>query len=99
MAEPEERQSSNYGLGMVYNADLLTELTELATRLAKDAGAFLLAGVDRPREQITTKSSGTDMVSEMDKGAEDIWFRAFGLLVPTMGFWVKKAPAPKEPVG
>ncbi len=72
MAEPEERQSSNYGLGMAYNADLLTELTELATRLAKEAGAFLLAGVDRPREQITTKSSGTDMVSEMDKGAEDL---------------------------
>jgi myo-inositol-1(or 4)-monophosphatase len=56
---------------MAYNADLLTELTDLATLLAKEAGAFLLAGVDRPREQITTKSSGTDMVSEMDKGGEE----------------------------
>jgi myo-inositol-1(or 4)-monophosphatase len=58
--------------GMAFDAALLSELTELATRLAKDAGAFLLAGVDRPREQVTTKSSGTDMVSEMDKGAEDL---------------------------
>jgi myo-inositol-1(or 4)-monophosphatase len=57
---------------MAYDADLLTELTVLATRLAAEAGAFLLAGVDLPREQISTKSSGTDMVSEMDKGAEDL---------------------------
>ena len=63
---------------MAYDADLLTELTVLATRLAKEAGAFLLEGVDRPRELITTKSSGTDMVSEMDKGAEDRLVRGIG---------------------
>jgi myo-inositol-1(or 4)-monophosphatase len=73
--EPVGKKESHYGLSMVYNAALLTELTELATRLAKEAGAFLLDGVSRPREQITTKSSGTDMVSEMDKGAEDLLVR------------------------
>ena len=50
--------------------DLHGHLLELATRLAASAGAFLLAAVDQPRESIETKSSGTDMVSEMDRGAE-----------------------------
>lgn len=70
---------------MTYDAALLTELTVLATRLAKDAGAFLLAGVNRPREEITTKSSGTDMVSEMDKGAEDLLVRGIGAARPHDG--------------
>ncbi len=49
---------------------LLPELRDLAIRLAKEAGAFLRDGLDRPRERVDTKSSGTDMVSEMDRGAE-----------------------------
>ena len=51
-------------------SDLHDQLLDLATRLAASAGAFLLAGIDQPRESIETKSSGTDMVSEMDRGAE-----------------------------
>ncbi len=50
--------------------ELLAELLSLATRLAKETGAFLLDGFTRPRTAVETKSSGTDMVSEMDKGAE-----------------------------
>ena len=50
--------------------ELLNELLALATRLATETGAFLLDGFTRPRTAIETKSSGTDMVSEMDKGAE-----------------------------
>jgi myo-inositol-1(or 4)-monophosphatase len=46
------------------------QLLELAVRVAREAGAFLLAGVDKPRASIETKSSITDMVSEMDRGAE-----------------------------
>jgi myo-inositol-1(or 4)-monophosphatase len=49
---------------------LLPELRDLAVRLAKEAGAFLRSGLDQPRERIDTKSTGTDMVSEMDRGAE-----------------------------
>jgi myo-inositol-1(or 4)-monophosphatase len=70
---------------MTYDADLLTHLTVLATRLAKEAGAFLLAGIDLPREQITTKSSGTDMVSEMDRGAEDLLVRGIRAERPNDG--------------
>lgn len=51
---------------------LLDELLLLATRLATQTGAFLLDGLNHPRTAIETKSSGTDMVSEMDRGAERI---------------------------
>ena len=54
----------------VSTTDLLDELLALATRLATQTGAFLLDGLTRPRTAIATKSSGTDMVSEMDKEAE-----------------------------
>jgi myo-inositol-1(or 4)-monophosphatase len=44
----------------------------LAEDLAVRAGAFLLDGLNRPRIAIETKSTGTDMVSEMDKVAETL---------------------------
>lgn len=50
--------------------DELLALADLATELANTAGSFLLRGVDRPRTALSTKSSPTDMVSEMDQGAE-----------------------------
>ena len=43
------------------------DLLELAERLAREAGDLLLAGADGLRVDVTTKSSGTDMVSEMDR--------------------------------
>ncbi len=46
------------------------ELLNLARRLAAEAGEFLLDGLHRQRVAVETKSSGTDMVSEMDRGAE-----------------------------
>jgi myo-inositol-1(or 4)-monophosphatase len=53
-----------------FDPQLLDTLTELATLLAHRAGAFLLAGVDQERTALATKSSPTDQVSEMDRGAE-----------------------------
>jgi myo-inositol-1(or 4)-monophosphatase len=47
-------------------------LLALAERVARNAGDMLLAGADGLRVDVTTKSSGTDMVSEMDKAAEDM---------------------------
>ena len=47
-----------------------TELLDLARNLATATGAFLLDGLHRERTSIETKSTGTDMVSEMDKAAE-----------------------------
>lgn len=45
-------------------------LLALARQLADEAGSFLLEGWSRPRTGIETKSTGTDMVSEMDRGTE-----------------------------
>src|SRR3954452_3892676 len=52
--------------------DLLDELLEVATRLAADAAALLLEGVDRPRTDVGTKSSRTDMVTEVDRASEQL---------------------------
>jgi len=45
-------------------------LLDLAERVARQAGELLLAGADLRRVDVTTKSSGTDMVSEMDRASE-----------------------------
>lgn len=45
-------------------------LLVLARTVAADAGALLLDAWARPRTQVQTKSSATDMVSEMDRAAE-----------------------------
>jgi myo-inositol-1(or 4)-monophosphatase len=49
---------------------LLDELLALATRLAADASALLVAGLGRVRSEVSTKSSATDMVTEMDRASE-----------------------------
>jgi len=46
------------------------ELRALAIAAAREAGALLLDGLDKARTDVQTKSSGTDMVSEMDRAAE-----------------------------
>ncbi len=52
--------------GLRENAELLG----LAERLAREAGQMLLDGADGLRVDVSTKSSGTDMVSEMDRASE-----------------------------
>lgn len=47
-------------------------LLDLAIDLATEAGALLLAGIGEARTSVTTKSSITDMVSEMDRAAESL---------------------------
>ena len=49
---------------------IMVELLNLARQLATEAGAFLLDGLHADRQIVETKSSSTDMVSEMDRGAE-----------------------------
>jgi myo-inositol-1(or 4)-monophosphatase len=46
------------------------ELLELAVELGRQAAALLMGGLDRVREAIDTKSTGTDMVTEMDRASE-----------------------------
>jgi fructose-1,6-bisphosphatase/inositol monophosphatase family enzyme len=45
-------------------------LLALAVALAEEAGALLLEGQDRVRTSVETKSTGTDMVTEMDRASE-----------------------------
>jgi myo-inositol-1(or 4)-monophosphatase len=47
-----------------------TELRLLAEAVAREAGALLHDGLDRARLHVGTKSTGTDMVTEMDRAAE-----------------------------
>ena len=46
------------------------ELCELAASIARAAGSLLLDALDRVRTDVQTKSTGTDMVSEVDRAAE-----------------------------
>ena len=52
---------------VVLDADALLEL---AVSAARDAGAFLLDGMSNVRTSVETKSSPTDMVTEMDRATE-----------------------------
>jgi len=51
-------------------SDLLDELLALATDLAADAATLLVDGLDRGRAEVSTKSTSTDMVTEMDRASE-----------------------------
>ncbi len=46
------------------------ELCRVAVELAEEAGELLVKGQDRVRTSVETKSSGTDMVTEMDRASE-----------------------------
>ncbi|MGH9222607.1 MAG: inositol monophosphatase family protein [Acidimicrobiales bacterium] len=49
-----------------------TALVELAEKAARAAGAMLLDGLGRAHQSVDTKTSLTDMVSEMDRAAENL---------------------------
>ena len=49
---------------------LLDELLALALRLATDAAAVLVDGLGRARSEVGTKSTLTDMVTEIDRASE-----------------------------
>jgi myo-inositol-1(or 4)-monophosphatase len=51
-------------------ADSPDSLAAIAVELAEEAGALLLEGQDRVRSVVETKSTGTDMVTEMDRASE-----------------------------
>ena len=50
----------------------LAPLRQLATDVAEEAGALLLAALHDVRTDVGTKSTGTDMVSEMDRASEEL---------------------------
>jgi myo-inositol-1(or 4)-monophosphatase len=50
----------------------LEELLQIATTVARSAGELLLDGLHRARTSVRTKSSRTDMVTEMDLASESL---------------------------
>lgn len=46
------------------------ELADIAVEVAEEAGRLLLDGLHRDRASVETKTSGTDMVTEMDRASE-----------------------------
>jgi myo-inositol-1(or 4)-monophosphatase len=50
--------------------NLAEQLLDLATRLAREAGALVAAGRRGGVQSLTTKSSATDMVTEFDRASE-----------------------------
>jgi myo-inositol-1(or 4)-monophosphatase len=50
--------------------ELLDELARLATAVAADAAALLVDGLLRVRADVSTKTTSTDMVTEMDRASE-----------------------------
>jgi len=50
----------------------LRDLAELAEEVGRRAAALLLDGLDRERTSVRTKSSGTDMVTEIDRASEQL---------------------------
>ncbi len=47
-----------------------TALLDLATSMAADAASLIVEGLSRARTTVDTKTTGTDMVTEMDRAAE-----------------------------
>jgi len=48
----------------------LADLLDLAEAVARRAGALLAAGLDDVRAEVSTKTTATDMVTEMDRASE-----------------------------
>ncbi len=51
-------------------SELQSELLALATSVAAEAATILVEGLERARTTVDTKTTGTDMVTEMDRAAE-----------------------------
>jgi myo-inositol-1(or 4)-monophosphatase len=62
--------SAEDAFGPLAAGELLSDLARAALTAAQAAAALLAEAVGRPRLQIDLKSSATDMVSEVDRGAE-----------------------------
>ncbi len=61
------------------------ELLALATKVAADAAALLVDGLTRARTDVATKSSATDVVTEMDRASESLIVAAITAARPDDG--------------
>ena len=60
----------------------LDRLRDLAVDIASEAAALLADGLHRDRVEVGTKSSGTDMVTEMDRASESLIVRRIAAARP-----------------
>ena len=67
-------------------SDLFDELLDVATDAAAHAATLLVDGLDRTRSEVSTKSSPTDMVTEMDRASESLIVEAIRTRRPDDGF-------------
>lgn len=70
---PADRGSGpRWGVAALPDATDPAELADLAELAARAAAELLREGLERPRTSVSTKSSTTDMVTEMDRAAEEL---------------------------
>jgi myo-inositol-1(or 4)-monophosphatase len=74
-------------------------LVDLASGVAQRAGALLVDGLDRRRTLVETKSTGTDMVSEMDRASEALIVEALLAARPDDGIVGEEGSARKGTSG
>jgi len=77
----------------------LPALLHLATDAARAAGALLLEGLTQSRTDVSTKTTGTDMVSEMDLAAEALIAGTILAARPGDAFLAEEGTAPTGPAG
>lgn len=65
---------------------MLDELLDVATNVAAEAAALLVDGLSRARSEVSTKSTPTDMVTEMDRASEALIVDALRAKRPDDGF-------------
>ncbi|MGH9154942.1 MAG: inositol monophosphatase family protein [Acidimicrobiales bacterium] len=75
------------------------ELLRLAVRAAEAAGELLLEGISRSRTNVATKTTATDMVTEMDLAAEALVVATVLAERPGDAFLAEEGSAPTPPAG
>jgi myo-inositol-1(or 4)-monophosphatase len=68
-----------------------SELLTLATRVAEQAADLLIEGVRSVRTTVETKSTATDMVTEIDRASEDLIVRALLEAYPDDGILAEES--------
>lgn len=69
---PNSELASEEVFGPLVGTGLRAELADVALEAARAAAELVVSAATLPRSQVDTKSSPTDMVSEVDRGAEAI---------------------------
>jgi myo-inositol-1(or 4)-monophosphatase len=74
----------------------LDALVLLATRLGRDAAALLVDGLTRVRASVETKSTSTDLVTEMDRASEQLLVTGILKARPEDGILGEEAPTARD---